>query len=158
METSGRRVLLIDPSDARREVLARRLRAQGYLVEPTSDATLGAEMALREPPAAVVADLWMPGISGVQVCRLLRSEPATADVPVILCSDHDEPRNRFWAERAGAAGYVIKGRTGELVRALERAVHTDPATDGFFVQLSGGGIDIRDPLARHLAAALFESL
>jgi two-component system, cell cycle response regulator len=153
-----RRVLLIDPSDARREVLARRLRAQGYQVEAIAEATLGADLALREPPAAVVADLWMPGISGVQLCRLLRSEPATAEVPVILCSDRDEPRNRFWAGRAGAVAYVIKGRTGELMRALAQAIRPEEEADGFFVQLSGGSIDIRDRLARHLDAALFESV
>ncbi len=155
---SGKRVLLIDPSDARREVLGRRLRAQGYLVDETGDAAAGAHMALSAPPAAVVADLWMPGISGVQLCRLLRSEPATADVPVVLCVERDEPRSRFWADRAGAAAYVLKGRTGELVRSLAKAVDNSPRDDSFFVQLSGGSVDIRDRLARHLDAALFESV
>jgi two-component system cell cycle response regulator len=157
MDSSGR-VLLIDPSDSRRDVLVRRLRAQGHAIEETADAATGADMALSSPPAAVVADLWMPGISGVQLCRLLKSEPATAEVPIILCGDHDEPRNRFWAERAGAAAYVIKGRTGELVRALAKAVDAPPRDEGFFVQLSGGSVDIRDRLARHLDTALFESV
>src|SRR5579871_5435661 len=103
---SGKRVLLIDPSDTGREVLARRLRAQGYTVEETGDAAKGAEMALSSPPAAIVADLWMPAISGVQLCRLLRAEAATGHVPVVLCGERDEPRDRFWAERAGAAAYV----------------------------------------------------
>lgn len=151
-------MLLIDPSDARREVLARRLRAQGCVVEESAEAAAGADAALASPPAAVIADLWMPSISGVQLCRLLRSEPATMDVPVILCGDDDEPRNRFWAERAGVAAYVVKGRTGELVRALDKAVATSDGADGFFVQLSGGSIDIRDRIARHLDEALFESV
>jgi two-component system cell cycle response regulator len=155
---SGKRVLLIDPRDARREVLARRLRAQGCIVEESSDAASGADAALASPPAAVIADLWMPSISGVQLCRLLRSEPATMDVPVILCGDGDEPRNRFWAERAGVAAYVVKGRTGELVRAVTKAVAASDDADGFFVQLSGGSIDIRDRIARHLDEALFESV
>lgn len=155
---SGKRVLLIDPSDARREVLARRLRVQGCIVEESSDAASGANAALACPPAAVVADLWMPSISGVQLCRLLRSEPATVDVPVILCGDEDEPRNRFWAARAGVAAYVVKGRTGELVRAVDKAVAASGDSDGFFVQLSGGSIDIRDRIARHLDEALFESV
>ncbi len=155
---SGKRVLLIDPSDARREVLGRRLRAQGYLVDETGDAAAGAHMALSAPPASVIADLWMPGISGVQLCRLLGSEPATADVPVVLCGERDEPRSRFWADRAGAAAYVLKGRTGELVRALAKAVDNSSRDDGFFVQLSGGSVDIRDRLARHLDTALFESV
>jgi two-component system cell cycle response regulator len=155
---SGKRVLLIDPSDRRREILCRRLRAQGYLVEETGDAAVGAHMALSAPPAAVIADLWMPGISGVQLCRLLGSEPATADVSVVLCVERDEPRSRFWADRAGAAACVLKGRTGELVRALAKAVDKAPRDDGFFVQLSGGDVDIRDRLARHLDEALFDSV
>jgi two-component system cell cycle response regulator len=151
-------VLLIDPTDRRREILCRRLRAQGYLVDETADAAAGAHMALSAPPAAVIADLWMPGVSGVQLCRLLGSEPATADVPVVLCVERDEPRSRFWADRAGAAACVLKGRTGELVRALAKAVDTAPHDGGFFVQLSGGSIDIRDRLARHLDEALFDSV
>jgi two-component system cell cycle response regulator len=152
------RVLLIDPNEVRREMLAHRLRAQGWSVDATSDAAVGADLALRAPPSAVVADLWMPGISGVQLCRLLRAEAATADVPVILCGDGDEPRNRFWAERAGAAAYMVNGRTGELVRALSRATDRVVNADEFFVQLSGGSTDVRDRLARHLDAALFESV
>ena len=155
---SGKRVLLIDPGEARREVLGRRLRAQGYVVDETGDAAAGAHMALSSPPAAVIADLWMPGISGVQLCRLLGSEPATADVPVVLCGERDEPRSRFWADRAGAVAFVLKGRTGDLVRALAKAVDHSSHDDAFFVQLSGGSVDIRDRLARHLDAALFESV
>jgi two-component system cell cycle response regulator len=151
------RVLLVDVSDESREVLVRRLGAQGYSVETASDPATGADMALSAPPAVLIADLWMPSISGVQLCRLLRAEPATADVPVILRGPTDDPRSCFWAERAGAAAYVVKGRMGELVRALAKAVEGAPTSDGFFMQLGGGG-DVRDRIARHLDAALFESV
>lgn len=153
------RIILIDASIATRQVLARRLRAQGYEVDEADDPALGADMALCEPPAALIADLWMSGISGVQLCRLLRSEPATADVAIVLCGDTDEPRNRFWADRAGANAYIPKRRTGELVRALSRAVADAQSADGgFFLQLSGGTGDIRDRIARQLDAALFDSV
>jgi two-component system cell cycle response regulator len=153
------RVILVDVSEASREVLVRRLSAQGYAVEAAADPVTGADLALSEPPAAVVADLWMPGISGIQLCRLLRAEAATADVPVILRGDDDDPRSRFWAERAGAVGYVRKGRMGELVRLLARTVSQSASNDdGFFMQLGGGSIDIRDRIARYLDAALFDSV
>jgi two-component system cell cycle response regulator len=159
MDTGHRRIILVDMSETSRDVLVRRLSAQGYEVEAATDPVAGADMALAGPPAAVVADLWMPGISGIQLCRLLRAEAATADVPVILRGEDDDPRSRFWAERAGAAGYVRKGRTGELVRLLERTVTHSPASDdGFFIQLGGGDIDIRDRIARYLDAALFDSV
>jgi two-component system cell cycle response regulator len=152
------RVILIDSYEATREALAARLRAQGYVVETADDSATGADMALSAPPAAVIADLWMPSISGVQICRLLRSEPATADVPVILRGETDDPKSRFWSERAGAAAYVVKGRMGDLVRSLARAIAAAPEGDGFFQQLSGGRQDIRDRIAQHLDAALFESV
>jgi two-component system cell cycle response regulator len=152
------RLILIDSSDATREVLATRLRAQGYQVDAVGDAAAGAELSLSAPPSVVVADLWMPSISGVQICRLLRSEPATADVPVILRGERDDPKSRFWAERAGAAAYVLKGRMGDLVRALIRATASPRESDGFFMQLGGGSLGIRDRIAQHLDAALFESV
>ena len=151
-----RRILLLDSVESSRVMTAQRLRAQGYVVDDVGDAAVGAGMALSAPPAAVVADLWMPGISGVQLCRLLRSEPATAEVPVILCGETDDPRNRFWADRAGANAYVSKQRTGELVRALGQASAKAVGTSFFFV--SGEAVDIRDRIARHLDEALFDSV
>src|SRR5688572_21727109 len=130
MESRAGRVLLIDPDDARRRLLVQRLRAQGHEVEEASDAVRGAELALSAPPVAVIAQLWTATASGVQLCRLLRAEPATADVPVILCGT-DEPRNRFWAGRAGAAAYAINGRTGDLVRTLARVVADLEETEAF---------------------------
>lgn len=156
---SSSRLILIDPSTTTREVLARRLRAQGFEVDEAGDPATGADMALCDPPRAVIADLWMAGVSGVQLCRLLRSEPATAEVAILLCADTDEPRNRFWAERAGADAYVLKRRTGELVRALDRALRAQKSSnDDFFMQLGGSSGDIRDRIAKQLDAALFDSV
>jgi two-component system cell cycle response regulator len=155
MDAGQPRIILVDVSDASREVMVERLSAQGYSVEPVGDPLTGADMALSDPPAAVIADLWMPSTSGVQLCRLLRAEPATANVPVILRGENDDPRSRFWAERAGATAYVRKGRMGELVRVLSKTARRS-ADDDFFVQLGGGSIDIRARIARHLDTALFE--
>lgn len=153
-----RRILLVEVSETSRTEMVRRLSAQGYSVEAAADPLLGADLALSAPPSAVVADFWMPGISGIQLCRLLRTEPATADVPVLLRGDDDDPRHRFWAERAGAFGYVRKGRIGELVRMLNRAMaKSDGSEDGFF-QVGSGAIDIRERIARYLDQALFESV
>lgn len=130
---------------------------QGYSVFEVADPAEGGRMALVDPPAAVVADLWMPGISGVQLCRLLKAEPGTENVPVILRGP-DAQRNRFWAERAGAAAYVVKGRMGDLGRALTRAIANAAPNDGFITELSGDAADLRDRIAVHLDAALFDSV
>jgi two-component system cell cycle response regulator len=156
VKTAGQ-IILIEPSESGREMLAERLRMQGYQVTVAPGPAEGAHLALSSPPTAVVADLWMPGISGVQLCRLLRAEPATENVPVVLRGP-DGQRNRFWAERAGAAAYVVKGHMGDLVRTLSRAVTTSPASDDFFTDLGHADTDIRDRIASYLDNALFESV
>lgn len=153
--TEGTTIVLIDPENEATTALAHRLGMQGYAVSVAADPAEGARIALAEPPAAVVADLWMPSISGVQLCRLLKAEPATEHVPVILRGP-DGARNRFWAERAGASEYVVKGRMGDLVRALRDAIAAAPPGGDFFTTFAGE--DIRDRIAAHLDSALFESV
>jgi len=131
---------------------------QGYKVAGFAGPVEGANAALGMPPSAVIADLWMAGISGVQLTRLLRAEAATERVPVILRGP-DTPRNRFWSERAGAAAYVVKGRMGDLVRAIGRSIlPISTEDDGFFTQLQDAESAIRDRIAAYLDAALFESV
>jgi two-component system, cell cycle response regulator len=152
------RILLIDPIDAGRKLLADRLQLQGFTVTECRDGAEGAVRALEEPPAVIVADLSMPSISGVQLCRLLHSEGGTAHIPVVLRGT-ETPRNHFWAEQAGAFAYVVKGRMGELVRALRRAMDRQTAvTDDFFVVTSTEGLDVRERIAMHLDSALFDSV
>jgi diguanylate cyclase (GGDEF)-like protein len=155
---SGSSIILIDPEDDTRDVLIERLRMQGYKAMGYAGPVEGANAALSSPPSVVIADLWMKGISGVQLTRLLRAEAATERVPVILRGP-DNPRNRFWAERAGAAAYVVKGRMGDLVRAIARSiVPIKEEEDGFFTQLQDAESAIRDRIAAYLDAALFESV
>jgi two-component system cell cycle response regulator len=151
-------VLLVDPSP-NRDALAERLEMQGYRVLTRSDGAKGAHFALSSPPAVIIADLWMPGISGIQLCRLLRSEPATEHVPIILRGPEHNGRDRFWAERAGAIAYVGRGSMGDLVRALTSAIAAaPPQTDGFFTQLGDGELDLRERIAAQLDSALFDSV
>ncbi len=150
------RILLVDPVEESREALATRLRMLGFEVTTACDGVEGAHAALGDPPAAVVADLWMPSISGAQLCRLLNAEPATADVPVILRGPEGR-RHRFWAERTGAFAYAIKGRMGDLVRALALSVQRGE-DNAFFTTFSADGADVRDRIAAYLDAALFDSV
>ncbi len=112
------RILLVDDSASARALLGVRLRENGLEVVEVASAAEAAEMALGSPPDAVVTDLWMPGISGLQLCRLLRAEPATAHVPVVLLTASDDRRSRFWARNAGATAYVTKTEIDRLIDVL----------------------------------------
>lgn len=157
MQKSRGRIVLIDPDEESRSIYAARLRSQDFTVDEASGGVRGAEMALAMPPAAVVSDLWMPGVSGVQLCRLLKAEPGTEDVPVILRAEQEDPHSRFWATRAGASSLVSKDRMGDLMRALAAATTQKPKEQTFFFQMSTG-LDVRDRIAQHLDRALFDAV
>ena len=150
-------VILVDDSGTVRGVLAARLRERGYDVEEAADGVAGAELALEHPPDVVVTDLWMPGLSGVQLCRLLRSEPRTQGVPVILVTGESDRRSRFWARTAGAAAYVAKTDTQALLSALDALGPLPPRIVVGPPSLRTRG-SIHERLSERLDAALFESV
>lgn len=117
-----RRVLLVDDSPALQAAVAQTLEDSGWSVQLAADAEEGLIAALSSPPDAVITDLWMPGLSGLQLCQLLRSEPATAHIPVLLCTSNADRRSRFWAQRSGANVFLDRSDTPRLLRELERLV------------------------------------
>jgi two-component system cell cycle response regulator len=151
------RVVLVDDSATVRSVIAARLRDRGFEVEEAHDGALGAELALARPPDVVVTDLWMPGISGVQLCRLLRSEQRTRDVPVILVTGESDRRSRFWARCAGASAYVAKTDPAALTEALARLGPFEATAQGSPPSGTARGT-IHERLSQRLDAALFESV
>ncbi len=75
------------------------------------------EAVRRDPPDVVVADISMPGLTGIQALRRMREEGF--EMPVVFLTMHDESSVAAEAIRAGARGYVLKSAAGEeLVRAL----------------------------------------
>jgi len=117
-----RRVLLVDDSPALQAAVAQKLENAGWSVRVATDAEEALISALSAPPDAVVTDLWMPGLSGLQLCQLLRGEPATAHIPVLLCTTSADRRARFWAQRSGANAFLDRNDPDRLVAELEKLV------------------------------------
>jgi two-component system cell cycle response regulator len=95
--------------------VARRLREAGMHVEEAADGRSAMTLALASSPKVVVTDLWMPGMSGVQLCRLLGAEEATASTAVVLLTASNDPRTRFWAKRSGAVAFFAKHEIAPMV-------------------------------------------
>jgi diguanylate cyclase (GGDEF)-like protein len=152
----------VDDSASARALLGVRLREKGHDVVEVADAAAAAEMALEAPPDAVVTDLWMPGISGLQLCRLLRAEPGTQHVPVVLLTASDDRRSRFWARNAGATAYVTKTEIDRLTQVLgdltsspmTRPPPTTNASPSGLVVTRG---NVQERLSQLLDASLFDS-
>jgi len=122
------RIFLVDDSAAARAILRSALEGDGHRVEEFASAGEASEAVPTRYPDLIVTDLWMPGLSGVQFCRLLRSEPETAQIPVFLVTASEDRRSRFWAHHAGATAYFNKGDTERLLRSIqERALTRESA-------------------------------
>ncbi len=61
-----------------------------------------------EQPSAILLDIVMPGVSGLELCRQIRSNPQMGKVPIIFCSVKDQEFDQFWALRQGGNGYIKK--------------------------------------------------
>jgi DNA-binding response OmpR family regulator len=84
----GAIVIAEDDPDIR-SLIAAKLSDSGHRVTATGDGVAALVAVRRERPDAVVLDMQMPGMSGLDVVRMLRVDPATADVPVIMVTSHD---------------------------------------------------------------------
>jgi two-component system cell cycle response regulator len=127
-------VVVADDSAVVRRTIARLLEASGFSVDPVASGEAAFDLCLQHPCSLVITDQNMPGVSGTQLCRLLRSEPMTADIPIVLLTADDGPRARFRARNAGADAYVAKPEArSKLVEVAERLAlpidRTRPAID-----------------------------
>lgn len=110
----------------------------GYSVETASSGEEAFQRCFDERYDAIVSDITMGALSGVQLCRLFKSDPATRDLPVVLLTAADDPRSRFWGRNAGAAAYVAKERARQdLLREVSRVLRDTPPT-GVTVQTRVG--------------------
>jgi DNA-binding response OmpR family regulator len=122
------RILLVDDQEMNRLLVSRYLEKDGYRV---SHAASGEEAlaALEQypQPAVVLLDVVMPGVSGFEVCRRVKSNPATLSVPVVLVTSLDSREHRIQGIEAGADDFLSKpvyreelvARVRSLVRLSE---------------------------------------
>ena len=152
------RVLVVDDSSSIRKLLGLRLQAHGYEVDEAADAETAFDHAVANPPDLVVTDLVMTGLSGVQLCRLLRNEPATSHVPVVLLTASGDKRSRFWARSAGAAAYVGKDRVEDLIALLPSLSHTTRSLAMSAASSRTSRRNLHERISSILDGALFESV
>ncbi|MFT6933100.1 MAG: two-component system phosphate regulon response regulator PhoB [Paracoccaceae bacterium] len=101
-------VLIVEDEPAQREVLAYNIRAEGYAVV-TAEAGDEALVVVREtPPDVIVLDWMLPHVSGIEVCRQLKSSPDTMRIPVIMLSARSEEIDRVRGLETGADDYIVK--------------------------------------------------
>lgn len=141
------RILLADDEHGILDAVGYAFRKEGFDVVTATDGEAALQLARGHPFDVVVLDVMMPGISGMDVCRVLRAESA---VPIVLLTARDSELDRVLGLELGADDYVTKPfSTPELVsriRALLRRRELDQSAKAAVIKLGGITLD----LARHV--------
>jgi len=101
-------VLLVDDEEDILEMLSYNFLKSGFRVVLAKNGVEGQRMAIEEMPDVIVADLWMPEMDGIRMCRYLRSHPALDRSRIILLSADSHKNRAIEAIKAGADVYLNK--------------------------------------------------
>lgn len=125
-------VLLVEDEPAQREVLGYNLEADGFRVLTASNGEEALLMVSEMPPDIIVLDWMMPNVSGIEVCRQLKTRSETRNIPIIMLSARSEEVDRVRGLETGADDYVIKPYSLVELMARVRAQlrRTRPASVG----------------------------
>jgi DNA-binding response OmpR family regulator len=118
-------ILVVDDEPTIRALLREALESNGHRVLEAEDGAVGLEMALREQPDLVLLDIRLPKLSGLDVCRWLRRNAATASTPVLLITGLATENERQAGAQAGATGLVTKPFSpADIVSRVDDAIAT----------------------------------
>lgn len=114
-------VLVVDDSNTVREMIAELLSKVGITVIEASDGEEAKEKMQLNRPDLVVMDIVMPKMNGYELCRWVKSNQATQDIPVVLCSSKAEEFDRYWGMKQGADAYIAKPfRPTEMIETVKQ--------------------------------------
>ena len=102
------KILLVEDNELNRDMLARRLEKRGFQLVIAVDGLIGIEMARTEQPDLILMDMSLPGLDGWQASRQLKSDNATARIPIIALTAHAMAEDREKAMAAGCDEYETK--------------------------------------------------
>lgn len=104
----ARTVLVVDDDATTLEVLHTVLDLEEFAVLTASDGQSALDIATSSAPDVIVLDVMMPGLDGYQVCRALKDDPRTSEIPVVLLTARDQPDDREQGTAAGCDLYLTK--------------------------------------------------
>jgi CheY-like chemotaxis protein len=123
------KILVCEDQDSIRRMIEALVQARGYEVTAVATGAKAIDVALTQPPDVMLLDLMLPGqYDGFEVCRRLRADPATKNIPVVIISALDDDESRARAAQAGATAYYTKpfspiALLKEIDRFKTRAAH-----------------------------------
>src|SRR5216110_2496034 len=134
----GKRILIIEDERDVVDLLTLSLRKAGFTISTATDGAAGLQKARSEKPAFVILDLMLPRMPGLEICKILKSDPATSRIPIMMLTAKAEEIDRIVGLEFGADDYVTKPfsprevtlRIKAILRRGEPKWHGDHLTAG----------------------------
>jgi two-component system, chemotaxis family, response regulator PixH len=121
LEKTMAKVLVIDDSLTDLQVTSGSLQKAGFTVMTAQDEQDARAQIARQKPDLIVLDVVLPERSGFEICRDLKDEPNTKEIPVVLCSSKGSSMDKYWGMQQGADAYLAKPvDADELVQTVKK--------------------------------------
>ena len=143
------KILLVDDEPDALEILGFKLREAGFTPIFAKDGTRALAAARDERPDLIVLDLMLPEVDGLEVCKILRRDPLTSAIPILMLTARAAEMDRVLGLELGADDYVTKPFSPrELVIRIRKLLARSQATEEVSSHIKVGEIDIDVP--RHV--------
>jgi two-component system, chemotaxis family, response regulator PixH len=101
-------VLIVEDALTDMHILTAYLQSAGYSVVSATNSDELQEKIEKNKPDVIFLDVILPGKSGFEICRELKTDPSTSKIPVILCSTKNTDVDKMWGSMLGADAYICK--------------------------------------------------
>jgi diguanylate cyclase (GGDEF)-like protein len=116
------KVLIADDSPLVLRMIEKLLSSAGFEVVTARDGIEAIEKTFETDVGAVILDVMMPRMNGYQACRLIKSEPTTKSLPVVILTSRDQVADRFWGHETGADYYITKDSDPQRILELVKNI------------------------------------
>ena len=152
--TAGNKILIIEDEPDVVDMLTLALRkAGGFVLTTAADGASGLRRAREELPALIILDLMLPKMPGLEVCKVLKSDPATRHIPIIMLTAKAEEIDRIVGLEVGADDYVTKPFSPREIVLRMKAIMRRGKGEVVEEKLTAGPITL-DPARHHVTVGL----
>jgi len=152
------KILLIDDSKTQLEMLKLNFLKVGFEVETAQSGGEGYQKVFSTTPDIILSDIVMPNLNGYQLCRLLKNNPLTKKIPVVLLTVLEGKMDKFWGSKSGADRYLSKTIDfNEIEWVTSELIKKNPIADDYKEELLNNPI-AEDDVQNQINSVLDELL
>ena len=112
------KIVIVEDDAVLADTLADNLTQEGYKVTTVADGEAAYKRITNKPPDLIILDVMLPGLDGLTLCRMIRQEPTTSHIPIIMLTARSSEVDKIVGLESGADDYVVKPfGLGELLAA-----------------------------------------